>query len=154
MNDEVFDEVLVSPLARARQTAEPVLAALGRDEKIDPWLEEIRDPGWHGTPAERAEQAYREMRERPVDGRWAGLEGGESVREFTDRIRLGASLFLAERGIHRIEHDLPVWQIDEPERADRARSPMPAPTRSSSATCWGSSRHRGSGTASCSVTPR
>ena len=55
------------------------------------------------------------MRERPVEGRWAGLEGGESVREFTDRIRLGASLFLAERGIHRVEHDLPIWQIDEPD---------------------------------------
>jgi 2,3-bisphosphoglycerate-dependent phosphoglycerate mutase len=115
MNDENFDEVLVSPLARARQTAAPVLDALGRDEQVDQWLEEIRDPGWHGTPAERAEQAYREMRERPVEGRWAGLEGGESVRDFTDRIRLGASLFLAERGIHRVEHDLPIWQIDEPE---------------------------------------
>ena len=66
MNDEIFDEVLVSPLARARQTAAPVLDALGRDEQIDEWLEEIRDPGWHGTPAERAEQAY------PRDARTSG----------------------------------------------------------------------------------
>ena len=75
MNDEIFDEVLVSPLARARQTAAPVLDALGREEQIDEWLEEIRDPGWHGTPAERAEQAYRETRE--TSGRRAlGGAGG------------------------------------------------------------------------------
>lgn len=111
---EHFDEIYVSPLTRARQTAEPVLARLGRDEVVAPWLEEIRDPGWHGTPAERAEQAYREMREQPVEHRWMGLEGGESVRDFTDRIRLGATMFLAERGVERSDHELPVWKVAEP----------------------------------------
>ena len=70
MTGEALDEVLVSPLLRARQTAAPVLAALGRSEDVDLWLEEIRDPKWHGTPAERAAEAYSELREpdagRPV----------------------------------------------------------------------------------------
>ncbi len=111
---ETFDEVFVSPLTRARQTAAPILEVLGQNECIDPWLEEIRDPAWHGTPAERAAQAYQEMRERPIEHRWSGLEDGESVRDFTDRIRLGASMFLAERGVERTDHDLPVWKIVEP----------------------------------------
>ena len=38
---ETFDEVLVSPLVRARQTAEPLLAATGRELVVEPWLEEI-----------------------------------------------------------------------------------------------------------------
>jgi probable phosphoglycerate mutase len=113
---EHFDEVLVSPMLRARQTAAPLYRRLGRAETIDPWLEEIRDPGWHGTPAEKAEQAYREMRRRPVDERWHGLEGGESVRAFTERIHLGVTLFLAERGVERIDHELPIWSIAEPGR--------------------------------------
>jgi 2,3-bisphosphoglycerate-dependent phosphoglycerate mutase len=112
--DESFDEVFVSPLVRARQTAAPILERLGHDEVIDNWLEEIRDPGWHGSPAEKAEQAYREMRERPIEHRWSGLDGGEAVRDFTDRIRLGASMFLAERGVERVEHDLPVWKVTDP----------------------------------------
>lgn len=112
--DEHFDEVFVSPLTRARQTAAPLLEAWGREEVIAPWLEEIRDPGWHGTPAEKAEQAYREMRERPLEHRWAAVEDGEPVRDFVDRIRLGATLFLAERGVERAEHDLPVWKVLEP----------------------------------------
>jgi probable phosphoglycerate mutase len=113
---ETFDEVLVSPLVRARQTAAPLFERLGRAEMVDPWLEEIRDPGWHGTPVEKAEQAYREMRDRPVDQRWEGLDGGESIRDFTDRIHLGASLFLAERGVRRVDHSLPLWSIDDPGR--------------------------------------
>jgi probable phosphoglycerate mutase len=112
--EQRFDEILVSPLTRARQTAAPLLERLRRDEQVASWLEEIRDPAWHGTPAEKAEQAYREMRQRPVEQRWDGLEGGESVREFIERIRLGARMFLAERGVFRIEHDLPIWQVAEP----------------------------------------
>jgi 2,3-bisphosphoglycerate-dependent phosphoglycerate mutase len=102
LGGEQFDEVLVSPLVRARQTAAPLLTRLGRDERIDPWLEEIRDPGWHGTPAEKAEQAYREMRERPVTDRWDGIEDGEPIRDFVERIRLGAQLS--------------VWTVAEPDR--------------------------------------
>jgi 2,3-bisphosphoglycerate-dependent phosphoglycerate mutase len=105
----------VSPLVRARQTAEPLYRALGRPEVIDPWLEEIRDPSWHGTPAELAEQAYRELSERPIDARWDGLTGGEPTRDFARRIHAGASEFLARHGITRIDHELPFWSIDNPE---------------------------------------
>ena len=112
--DQEFDEVLVSPLVRARQTAAPILDALGRAEVIDPWLEEIRDPVWHGTPAEKAAEAYAELRGRAAEDRWHGLDGGESVRDFVTRIRAGAATFLSERGVVRSEVELPVWQIAEP----------------------------------------
>ncbi|MGA1724396.1 MAG: histidine phosphatase family protein [Ilumatobacteraceae bacterium] len=65
--DEHFDEILVSPLIRARQTAAPLLERLGRPEVIAPWLAEIRDPGWAGSPAEKAEQAYAEIRLQEPD---------------------------------------------------------------------------------------
>ncbi len=116
MAGQQLDEVLVSPLLRARQTAEPVLDALSRVEDIDMWLEEIRDPKWHGTPAERAAEAYRELSSRAPADRWRGLTGGEDIREFVDRIRLGAEKFLQERGVHRMEGELPVWHIAEPGR--------------------------------------
>jgi probable phosphoglycerate mutase len=107
---ERFDEIVVSPLVRARQTAEPLLAALGRDLVVGHWLEEIRDPLWHGTPAEKAEEAYRLERAKPARERWAGLDGGEAPRDFVARVREGAGLFLAERGIERLHDDLPVWR--------------------------------------------
>lgn len=116
LGDEPFDEVLVSPLRRARETAGPLYERLGLDERVDPWLEEIRDPDWHGQPAEMAQQLYRELSQRAVDDRWHGLDGGESIREFTDRIHAGAAAFLADRGVHRRPGALPVWSIDDPDR--------------------------------------
>jgi len=114
--DEQFDEILVSPMARARQTAEPVLEALRREQLVEPWLEEIRDPMWHGTPAEKAAEAYAELRGRRASERWDGLPGGESVREFVARIRVGAEKFFTERGVTRVDDELPVWQIERPGR--------------------------------------
>lgn len=114
--DQHFDQVYTSPLLRARQTAAPLFAALGRDEQIAPWLEEIRDPAWHGTPQEKAEAAYAELKGRPADQRWDGLDGGESIREFTARIRAGADEFFGSFGMVRSDHDLPIWHIEAPGR--------------------------------------
>ena len=113
---ETFDEVLVSPLQRARQTAEPLYTALDRAEVIEPWLREIGDPNWHGTPYSLAQEAYRELLARPSLERWSGLEGGESVREFADRIIVGVDGFMAARGGVRTGGELPVWQLDKPDQ--------------------------------------
>ena len=113
LRDENFDEILVSPLVRTQQTAAPILQALGRDLVIEPWLEEIRNPIWHGTPQERAEAAWKAEKSKASHERWTGIEGGEPVSEFVDRINLGVSLFLAERGISRSNKELPVWETNE-----------------------------------------
>lgn len=116
LGDEHFDEVLVSPLLRTRQTAAPLLDRQGRALVIDEWLEEIRSPIWHGTPAEKANAAYRADKARRAHERWQGIEGGEPVSDFVSRIHLGATAFLAHRGVRRLDHSLPVWQIDNPDR--------------------------------------
>jgi len=113
---EDFDEVHCSPLRRARQTAAPLFEALGREESVQPWLEEIRNPLWHGTPQERSEEAYRQERARASHERWHGLEGGEPPREFVERIHVTATSFLADRGVARIPSELPMWSVAEPKR--------------------------------------
>jgi len=112
MSREHLDHIYVSPLLRTRQTAAPILRELKRGEVIEPWLEEIRSPIWHGSPGERASKAYQEERARPGRERWHGLEGGEAVKDFIARIHAGAEKFLGDRGIYRIEHELPIWHID------------------------------------------
>ncbi len=115
---ERFDEVYVSPMVRARQTAAPLYERLGRPEEVHMWLEEIRDPTWHGTPAEHAEQAFREERARPAHDQWRGLDhlGGERPIDFVARVREGCGLFLAERGIERVSDTLPVWTMPDPDQ--------------------------------------
>lgn len=113
LSNEHFDEILVSPLVRTQQTAAPILKALNRDLEIEPWLEEIRNPIWHGTPQERAEAAWKAEKSKSSHERWLGIEGGEPVNEFVDRINNGVSLFLAERGITRSDKELPVWETND-----------------------------------------
>ena len=105
-----FDEILVSPLVRTQQTASPILRTLDFPLVIEPWLEEIRNPIWHGTPEEKAIEAYKAEKSKHFSDRWGGLEGGETVQSFVQRINIGASLFLEERGIVRQDVELPVWK--------------------------------------------
>ena len=117
--DDYFDEVWVSPLVRAQQTAQPFLQKTGRpsgDQTTQDWLEEIRNPLWHGTPRERADAAFAEERRRPAERRWEGLEGGEPVRDFVSRIHNSAGLFFQERGLRPTPHSLPVFEIDDSDR--------------------------------------
>jgi 2,3-bisphosphoglycerate-dependent phosphoglycerate mutase len=115
LGGEIFDEVLVSPLLRARQTAAPLLAVLGKPWQIEPWLHEIREPDWHGTPAEMMRKAYEEQRNQASATRWQGLPGGEPPTEFVERVRTGASGLLSARGMHRAETELPLWEVKQPE---------------------------------------
>ncbi len=116
LRGEGFDEICVSPLVRARQTSEPVAEVLGLAAVEAEWLREIRNPIWQGTPAEKAEEAFKADRLRPSHERWNGLPGGEAVRDFVARIRQGAATFAAERGIVPVREDLPVWRLDGPRR--------------------------------------
>ncbi|MEN9643616.1 MAG: hypothetical protein RL238_285 [Actinomycetota bacterium] len=116
LGNATFDEIIVSPLRRARQTAEPLRTALGHDEHVEAFLEEIREPNWHGTPAELASAAYAEERTRVAEERWNGLSGGgEPPREFVERVRAGATEFWASRGMYRAKQTLPIWHLDNPD---------------------------------------
>src|SRR5262245_23845274 len=118
LSKEDFDEVLTSPLLRARETAAPLFSRLGRDEVVDDWLREIRSPVWQGTPREKADVAFAEERKRPSHERWTGLAelGGEANSDFIERIRGGCEQFLRDRGIEATPGELPVWRIADPTR--------------------------------------
>lgn len=113
---ENFDEVLVSPLLRTRQTSEPILRKLSRQLVIEDWLEEIRDPIWHGTPQEKAAEAYKAQRAKDSHMRWDGLDGGEAVSDFVERIHTGCTGFLERHGVTRKDNDLPVWTMENPDQ--------------------------------------
>jgi 2,3-bisphosphoglycerate-dependent phosphoglycerate mutase len=116
LRGEHFDEILVSPLIRARQTAAPLLAALGRAEVIAPWLEEMRDPDWHGEPSHIPDEAYTSGRARPAEHQWDGIPGGEPMRDFVRRVTDGTTTFLTERGGYRTDQSLPVFLLPHDSR--------------------------------------
>lgn len=113
-----LDEVLISTAVRACETAAPLLELLATPRTGSrSWLHEIRMPDdWQGTPSEEVARVFREARARPRDAWWAGLDGGESFRDFHARVTDGLTLELRQRGIER--DDARLWHLpdDAPER--------------------------------------
>lgn len=106
-----IDHVWVSPKLRARQTSEPFLELTGMDGHVHPFLEEIRSPVWEGTDHDVME-IFNANRRRDPAAQWTGLDGGEAVDAFHDRVTDGFAEQLGALGARRSGHDLPTWSID------------------------------------------
>lgn len=112
---ERFDHVFVSPMVRTHETARPILETLGvEDPIVEDWLEEIRMPDWTGTPSEEVDELFRVASARPPEEHWDGMAGGETFRDFHERITKGVEALLGELGVTR--HAMaPLWEVDSPE---------------------------------------
>ncbi|MFO7960340.1 MAG: histidine phosphatase family protein, partial [Nitriliruptoraceae bacterium] len=91
MDDEPFDEVLVSTARRARRTAAPVIEVVRAATVTQrAWLHEIRMPGaWQGSPAEEVGRAMATARGRSREQWGQGMPGGEGFHDFHARVTPG-----------------------------------------------------------------
>ena len=112
------DEIWVSPMRRAVQTAEPIAEELGHEVEVFPWLEEIQNPPeWEGTPVEQVDRILAEANQRTMDEMWDGLPGGESFRSFHNRVVTGLSETMDSHGIHPMDRDhRHLWTVDDPDK--------------------------------------
>ena len=112
------DEIWMSPMNRAVQTASPV----GVERSIEPetldWLKEIQNPAdWDGRPVEHIEAAFAEANVRAIDDMWDGLPGGESFRAFHKRVVEGLVETLDGHGIHPMDVEpRSLWELDDPDK--------------------------------------
>jgi broad specificity phosphatase PhoE len=81
-----------------------------------PWLAEIASPDWTGTPAEVVERIFAEGRDRPLDEQWDGIPGGESFRDFHDRVTSGLRAMLDASGATQVSDYPALWKLTEPDR--------------------------------------
>jgi len=108
-------ELLVSPTRRTRETAEPIAQALDLEGRIVPGLEEIRLPAdWEGAPADTIGEALRVAKQRSAAEWWAGLPGGESFSDFSERIWTCLEALLSERGFTPPDRADAPWSRREP----------------------------------------
>ena len=94
-----FDAVVVSPMLRARQTAESVCAALGMDYVIFDEFKEINAGMFEGLTREEVQAKYPEQWKagafRDID---KAVHGGESIMEFCKRVDSGMNRLQKEFG--------------------------------------------------------
>ena len=111
-DERPIDRLVVSPLIRARQTAEPLIERLGLEPEVHDWIAEIRAPVWQGTPSEVIERAFADQRSRPLREQWEAIPGAESFLEFHRRVVDGLTAFLADIGCVRTRGFPPLWDMD------------------------------------------
>ncbi len=112
------DELWLSTMTRAVETAEPIGAEMAQDGEAYDWLEEIRNPPeWDGAPADEIDRHFAQANVRDMDEMWEGLPGGESFRAFHERVVAGLNDTLSRHGIHPMhpEHRH-LWTVDDPDR--------------------------------------
>ena len=112
---ERFDAFYCSPLLRALQTARPLADHLGMEPHTCAWLEELRLPSLAGQPVEQVHHFLAQARRRDLHEWWDGLPGGETFRDFHERLVRGIRPLLEEghQATSRSQGAYPIWQIPE-----------------------------------------
>ncbi|MBM3670875.1 MAG: histidine phosphatase family protein [Actinobacteria bacterium] len=72
---EGVDAIVTSPLRRARETAAPLVAALGLEAEVDPGISEYDATAGHYIPIEELREAKDERWYATIEGRWADVGG-------------------------------------------------------------------------------
>lgn len=97
---EAFDAVHTSPLRRVRETAAPILDALGGSAEEHSWLREMGLQSLEGSTQEQVQHYFEGARARDLPHWWDGMPGGESFRHFHERVSGGIEGLLT--GDHRV----------------------------------------------------
>ena len=110
-----IDEIWMSPMHRARETAAPIGDSTGLPPVVHPWAHEIRNPDqWEGSPIQEIKNAWIDANLRPISDLWDGLPGGETFRDFHQRVVTGLERSLAGLGITRLDDGHPhLWNAPD-----------------------------------------
>ena len=105
-------ELVVSPALRSQQTAEPISEATGLEISTIDDLVEVGMPDWTGMSEEAVVKIFKTTKHRTPEEWWEGLGGGESFREFHNRVTTALDQLLADRGVTKDENDPNLWRCE------------------------------------------
>jgi broad specificity phosphatase PhoE len=113
-----IDEIWMSPMHRSLETAAPIAASTGLAPVVHAWAHEIRNPDqWEGSPIDEIKNAWIDANLRPISDLWDGMPGGETFRDFHQRVVTGLEGALAQRGITRLDDGHPhLWNVPDDDQ--------------------------------------
>lgn len=106
-------ELIASPAIRAQETALPISRSTSLAINTIDDLLEIQMPDWRGVTEEAVIKIFKTTRHRAPDEWWEGLPGGESFRDFHNRVTSALDGLLAERDITRSAGDPRLWEVPQ-----------------------------------------
>lgn len=110
-----FDEIWVSPLIRAQETAAPLLERTDIQAQTHDWLAEASPPDLDGKTPEEIAAFFGGSRRRTISQWWQGGNGAEPLRDFVKRVGDGMDAVIKARsGGHRDDtSEPPLWHSVE-----------------------------------------
>jgi len=110
-------DIYVSPLGRARKTAEYTLRRMGREAETLPWLQEFRarytepETGRHTVVWDRKPRFWTQFPESFDPDRWADIPPfqGSGVREVWEETKSGMDALMGRYGFRKEGH---VWRAE------------------------------------------
>ena len=113
---ESFDAIYVSPLLRAVQTAEPLLAQRKEAPRMASWLREMGMPVLEGQTTEQIRDYFARVQNRTFEDWWEGMPGGERFEHFYQRVSAGAEELLSTTYGVQIHENRPqrLWRLSDP----------------------------------------
>jgi broad specificity phosphatase PhoE len=113
-----IDEIWMSPMHRARETAAPIAESTGLAPVVHAWAHEIRNPDqWEGSPIDEIKNAWIDANLRPISDLWDGMPGGETFRDFHQRVVTGLEGALGQLGITRLDDGHPhLWNVPDDDQ--------------------------------------
>jgi probable phosphoglycerate mutase len=106
-----IDALYVSPLRRARGTAEPHAKVTGLEPEVVDGLAEI-GIALAGLSQTEVDGYFRQATRRRLGEHWSGWPGGESFRDFHARVTGTLASLLARHGVAReSEDEFTVWTL-------------------------------------------
>ncbi len=109
-------ELVVSPALRSQETAKPIAAKTGLPIETVDDLVEIQMPDWSGELEESVQRIFIDAKHRPPEEWWEGMAGGESFRDFHDRVTRSITQVLGARGVHPDPDREHLWTAENPEQ--------------------------------------
>jgi probable phosphoglycerate mutase len=110
------NEILVSPAVRAQQTAAPLVAGTGLAATTVDGLLEIQMPRVEDMLEAEVVRMFTAARHRPPEEWWDGLPGGESFREFHQRVASTLQGLLEARGMRPDTGRAHMWHVADPSQ--------------------------------------
>jgi len=113
-SERPLTQLIVSPALRSQQTAAPIAERTGLPITTVDDIVEIKMPDWSGELEETVQRIFIDAMHRPADEWWQGLEGGESFRDFHERVTRAIDVILAQRGMTPDPDHRHLWHIANP----------------------------------------
>lgn len=110
-------ELIASPALRSQQTAAPIAQRTGLAVTTIDDIVEIKMPDWSGQLEETVQEIFAESTHRSPDAWWEGMDGGETFRDFHERVTESVRALLEERGIEPHPDHRHLWRVTN--EADR-----------------------------------